>query len=55
MTSIRKGMWDSIYDTIQAFRPFELTNISDNYSEHESIDVEPSEKDVLIPTHIHCK
>ncbi|XWS09171.1 hypothetical protein CRYUN_Cryun40dG0063400 [Craigia yunnanensis] len=47
-------MWDSIYDTIQAVRQFELTNTSDNYSEHESIDVEPSEKNALIPTNIHC-
>ncbi|XP_022722630.1 uncharacterized protein LOC111279838 isoform X2 [Durio zibethinus] len=54
VTSIRKGMWDSIYDTIQAVRQFELTNTSDNYSEHESIEVEPSEKDASIPTHVHC-
>ncbi|XVE81297.1 hypothetical protein DITRI_Ditri15bG0052600 [Diplodiscus trichospermus] len=52
--SIRKGMWDSFYDTIQAVRQFELTNASDNYSEHEIIDVEPSEKDALIPRHRDC-
>ncbi|KAK8480690.1 hypothetical protein V6N11_070955 [Hibiscus sabdariffa] len=55
VTSIRRGMWDSIYDTIQAVRKFELTNTSDNYSEHESIDVEPSKKGALmIPTSIDC-
>lgn len=48
-------MWDSIYDTIQAVRKLELTTTSDNCSEHESIDVEPSEKDALIPTSIDCK
>ncbi|XVF37971.1 hypothetical protein REPUB_Repub20aG0057200 [Reevesia pubescens] len=54
VTSIKKGMWDSIYDTIQAVRQFELTNTADNYSEHESIDVEPSEKDALVPPHTNC-
>ncbi|KAL4272173.1 hypothetical protein GQ457_13G017120 [Hibiscus cannabinus] len=49
VTSIKKGMWDSIYDPIQAVR-----NTSDNYSEHESIDVEPSKKDAMIPTSIDC-
>ncbi|XVF65262.1 hypothetical protein PTKIN_Ptkin09bG0233400 [Pterospermum kingtungense] len=52
--SIRKGLWDSIYDTIQAVRQFELKHTSDNCSAHESIDVEPSEKDTLIPPQIHC-
>lgn len=55
VTSIRKGMWDSTYDTIQAGRQFELTNTADNHSEYESIDVEPSEKDASILTNIHCK
>ncbi|XP_021290702.1 uncharacterized protein LOC110421426 [Herrania umbratica] len=53
VTSIRKGMWDSTYDTIQAGRQFELTNTADNHSEYESIDVEPSEKDASILTNIH--
>ncbi|XVF29093.1 hypothetical protein REPUB_Repub15cG0090200 [Reevesia pubescens] len=54
VTSIRKGMWDSIYDTIQAVRQLELTKTANKYSEHVSIDVEPSEKDALIPTHMNC-
>lgn len=54
VTSIKKGMWDSMYDTIQGVRKLELTTTSDNCSEYESIDVEPSEKDALIPTSIDC-
>ncbi|OMO71017.1 Leucine-rich repeat, typical subtype [Corchorus capsularis] len=50
LTSVRKGMWDSIYDTIQAVRQFKSTDTADNYSEYESIDVEPSEKDASILT-----
>ncbi|TYI36077.1 hypothetical protein ES332_A03G117400v1 [Gossypium tomentosum] len=54
VTSIKKGMWDSIYDTIQAVRKLELTATSDNCSEYESIDVEPSEKHALIAASIDC-
>lgn len=45
VTSIKKGMWDSTYDAIQAINQPEFTRTSDNYTEYESIDVEPSEKD----------
>ncbi|KAK6279594.1 hypothetical protein POUND7_019861 [Theobroma cacao] len=53
VTSIRKGMLDGIYDTIQAIRQLELTNTADNKSEYESIDVEPSEKDASLLVRIH--
>ncbi|GKU97667.1 hypothetical protein SLEP1_g10782 [Rubroshorea leprosula] len=45
VTAIKKGMWDSTYDAIQAINQPEFTNTSDNYTEYESIEVEPSEKD----------
>lgn len=45
--SIKLGMWDSIYDTVQAISQYDLskTLINDD-CEYESIDVEPSTKDV---------
>ncbi|XP_039016487.1 protein NO VEIN-like [Hibiscus syriacus] len=54
VTSIKKGMWDSIYDTIQAVGKFELTGTSDTCSEHKSIDVEPSKEGALVPTSVDC-
>lgn len=51
MTSIKSGMWDSIYDTFQAISQDELTNkLPDKHSEYESIDVEPSENDTVAIT-----
>ncbi|CBI17221.3 unnamed protein product, partial [Vitis vinifera] len=39
VTSIKSGMWDSIYDTFQAISQDELTNkLPDKHSEYESID-----------------
>ncbi|EXC16976.1 hypothetical protein L484_021633 [Morus notabilis] len=47
--SIKLGMWDSIYDTVQAVSQYDLskTLINDD-CEYESIDVEPSTKDVRV-------
>ncbi|CAK7328430.1 unnamed protein product [Dovyalis caffra] len=45
VTSIKCGMWDSIYDTFQVISQPESANTpSGNCSEYECIDVEPSEK-----------
>ncbi|KAL5848549.1 hypothetical protein ACOSQ4_006562 [Xanthoceras sorbifolium] len=43
VASIKFGMWDSVYDTLQAIGQHELTNkFSDKCSEYENIEIEPS-------------
>lgn len=49
MTSIKSGMWDSIYDTFQAIDQHELTNkLPYKCYENEGIDVEPSKNDSVV-------
>lgn len=49
VSSIKFGMWDSIYDTFQAINQNELTKTcNEKYSEYEIIDVEPSLKDAPV-------
>ena len=49
MTSIKSGMWDSIYDTFQSIGQHELTDkLPDKFSEYEDIDVEPSKNDAVV-------
>ncbi|KAJ0093916.1 hypothetical protein Patl1_26033 [Pistacia atlantica] len=51
VASIKSGMWDSVYDTLQAISQQELANtLSDKYSEFESIEVEPSKQVAVINT-----
>lgn len=46
VSSIKRGMWDSMYDTFQTIGQYELTDsITDNRPEYVNIDVEPSTKD----------
>ncbi|PQQ21620.1 hypothetical protein Pyn_15063 [Prunus yedoensis var. nudiflora] len=48
VSSIKFGMWDSMYDTIQSFGQHGLTNTcTDKCSEYLSTDVEPNIKDAL--------
>lgn len=44
VSSIKCGMWDSIYDTFQAIAQNELTKTFDKDPKYESISVEPSLK-----------
>jgi hypothetical protein len=54
VSSIKSGMWDSIYDTFLAISQQELTNTPmQNQSEYEIIDVEPSVKDAPVIAE-HC-
>ncbi|KAL7177232.1 hypothetical protein ACSBR2_030551 [Camellia fascicularis] len=49
VTSIKCGMWDSIYDTFQAFTEHGVSNtLPEKCTEYESIEVEPAEKDALV-------
>ncbi|XP_057958300.1 protein NO VEIN isoform X2 [Malania oleifera] len=51
VTSIKCGMWDSIYDAFQAIGQRATTHtVFENHSEYECIDVEPSEKDAIVIT-----
>ncbi|GAV66160.1 DUF3883 domain-containing protein [Cephalotus follicularis] len=51
VTSIKCGMWDSIYDSLQAISPHELIDTdSHEHSEYETIDIEPSGKNVPATT-----
>ncbi|BFG15404.1 hypothetical protein CerSpe_016780 [Prunus speciosa] len=46
VSSIKCGMWDSMYDTFQTIGQYELTDsITDNCPKYVNIDVEPSTKD----------
>lgn len=46
VTSIRRGMWDSMYDTFQFMGELGQANPQANgLTEYESIDIEPIEKD----------
>ncbi|PON33820.1 Histidine kinase-like ATPase, C-terminal domain containing protein [Parasponia andersonii] len=49
VSSIKLGMWDSIYDTVQAISQFDISKplINDNV-EYERIDIEPSMKDAPV-------
>lgn len=45
MTSIKNGMWDNIYDALQAIDQCEMGNtISKTNTEFEIIDVQPDER-----------
>ena len=49
VSSIKSGMWDSIYDTFLAISQQELTNsLMQNQSDYEIIDVESSVKDAPV-------
>ena len=48
VSSIKSGMWNSIYDTLQAISHNELTNSLAKSSEYETIDVGPSIENVLV-------
>ncbi|KAK9266389.1 hypothetical protein L1049_027291 [Liquidambar formosana] len=49
VTSIKRGKWDSIYDTFQDMTQHAFSNtLSDTNSKYESIDVEPSERNALV-------
>ena len=49
VSSIKSGMWDSIYDTFLAISQQELNNTPmQNQSEYEIIDVEPSVTDAPV-------
>ncbi|TXG72616.1 hypothetical protein EZV62_001195 [Acer yangbiense] len=51
VTSIKCGMWDSVYDTLQAIGQRELTTTySDKCSEYENIEVEPSKMAAVVNT-----
>lgn len=51
VTSIKRGMWDSVYDTLQAITQQELNNtVSGNSLEYESIEIEPSEQVAVVNT-----
>ena len=46
VTSIKNGMWDSMYDTFQFMGNLGQANpCADEHTEYESIDVDPVEKD----------
>ena len=51
VSSIKLGIWDSIYDTVQGISQNDLSKplISDAY-EYENINVEPSTKDAPVFT-----
>ncbi|XP_030507403.2 protein NO VEIN [Cannabis sativa] len=55
VSSIKLGMWDSIYDTVQAISKYETLKplINDNV-EYESISVEPR-NDVLVTSEQHAR
>ncbi|KAG6731183.1 hypothetical protein I3842_01G116900 [Carya illinoinensis] len=56
VSSIKFGMWDSIYDTFQAINQNELRKTcNEKYSEYEIIDVEPSLKDAPVIADDHKK
>lgn len=47
VTSVRKGMWDSMYDTFQFMGELGQEDTQANeLTEYESIDIEPIEKDL---------
>ena len=51
ISSIKSGMWNSIYDTFQAISHNELSNShTDRNSEYEMIDVGPSLGNELVVT-----
>lgn len=50
VSSIKSGMWNSIYDTFQAIGDNELTNSSTKSSEYETIDVGPSMENTPVIT-----
>ena len=59
VSSIKNGMWDSIYDSLQTINLHELSNTHvEKQPVHESIDVGPSAEGSLIkhvPKSIHGK
>lgn len=50
VSSIKSGMWDSIYDSFQAINCNQLTNSPTKSSEYETIDVGPSLENVPVVT-----
>ncbi|XP_061373032.1 protein NO VEIN [Gastrolobium bilobum] len=50
VSSIKSGMWNSIYDTFQAINHNELTNSPTKSSEYETIDVGPSLENIPVIT-----
>lgn len=55
VSSIKCGMWDSMYDTSQSIGQHELSRTStDKYSEYLNTDVEPNIKDAppVITEHV---
>lgn len=49
MTSIKRGMWDSVYDAFQTFTEQEAANtITKKCAEYESIEIEPAERVSLV-------
>ncbi|GFY93074.1 histidine kinase-, DNA gyrase B-, and HSP90-like ATPase family protein [Actinidia rufa] len=49
IASIKSGMWDSMYDTFQAFTEHEAAHpLPEKCPEYENIEVEPAERDALI-------
>lgn len=49
VTSIKSGMWDTVYDTFQEVNVNELTTTSfERCPEYESIDVEPNKQVVVV-------
>ncbi|XP_059632151.1 protein NO VEIN isoform X2 [Cornus florida] len=54
VTSIKCGMWDSMYDTLQDFGQYGVANtLPEKCSEYVNIEVEPTEKDApVIAEHV---
>ncbi|KAK7247091.1 hypothetical protein RIF29_41968 [Crotalaria pallida] len=52
VSSIKSGMWNSIYDTFQAIGHNEFTNSPTQSSEFETIDVGPSVENTLVLTKV---
>ncbi|XP_057497767.1 protein NO VEIN-like [Actinidia eriantha] len=49
IASIKSGMWDSMYDTFQAFTEHEVAHpLPEKSPKYENIEVEPPERDALI-------
>ncbi|PSS35677.1 Striatin like [Actinidia chinensis var. chinensis] len=49
IASIKSGMWDSMYDTFQAFTEHGVASpLPEKCPEYENIEVEPAERDALI-------
>ncbi|KAM7485827.1 hypothetical protein LguiA_001836 [Lonicera macranthoides] len=53
VTSMKSGMWDSIYDTFQIFSQQEVSKpTSEKFTDYISIEVEPSQKNALVTEHV---